>query len=134
MAKCVCSEAEVECQCGCGCLCVDDPSIPSQDRCVTMCFKCPDTRPSTAVGGIRDVHLGLDAFVGRLNRRKKLSKSTRLRVRFNQAPLGTIALVLERTTGARLAIPASRAGAKQTMVFNGTLDGVVRKLGLVWMS
>lgn len=133
MARCVCSEAEVECKCGCGCICVDDDTIEIQDRCLTMCFKCPDP-VGGSVAGIRDLSLGLDTVVGRLSRRRKLNKSTRLRVRFNQAPLGTVARVLEKLTGARLAVPSSRLGAKQSMAFEGTLDQVARKLGLVMVS
>ena len=132
MAKCVCSEAEVECKCGCGCICIDDDTIPEQDRCLTMCFKCPDTTGSVA--GFADVHLGLDAVVGRLHRRSKPAAGARLRVRFNQATLGTVALVLEKVTGVRLAVPASKLARRQSLVFAGTIDGVAKKLGLSRIS
>jgi len=134
MAKCVCSEAEVECKCGCGCLCVDDDSIPIQDRCVLMCFKCPDPGGTIAVAGIKEVSLGLDAFVGRLGKRKPLNSSTKVKFHCNGMPLAMIALVFHKITGAKIAVPAAKLGTRRTASLQGRVDDIVKRLGLVSLS
>lgn len=131
MAKCTCSDAEAECKCGCGCICIDDDSIPVQDRCLAACFKCPDPKDSVAAS-LSGVVLGMEAHIGsRRRRRGKLSGSTRITIHCKDAPLGSLAMLFERFTGAKIAVPIESLGKKRSLELKGTVDGLAKKLGLV---
>ena len=129
MAKCVCSEAEVECKCGCGCICVHGPTEEDVD-CFTMCFKCPDPKTGAAAG-LQGAVLGFDAWIGRRSRRRKLSGQTKISLRVREAPLGSLALALEKIAGIKLAVPTSKLAAKRTVSLSGRVDDVARRLGMI---
>lgn len=132
MAKCVCADGdvEVECKCGCGCICIEDDNIPAHERCTTMCFKCPE--PTTgAAAGLHGAVLGFDAWISRLSRRRKVSGQTKIRIRCREAPLGSLAMALEKIAGVKLAVPTSRLAAKRTVHLAGRVDDIVKRLGII---
>ena len=128
MAKCVCSEAEVECKCGCGCICVHGPEGTDPD-CFTFCFKCDD--PKTGTVGLHGTVLGFDAWIDRRARRRKLDGRTKISIRVREAPLGSLAMALEKIAGIKLAVPTSRLSAKRTVSLSGRVDDVARRLGMI---
>jgi hypothetical protein len=95
-----------------------------------MCFKCPE--PSTGgAAGLHGAVLGFDAWVGRLSRRRKLSSQTKITIRCREAPLGSLAMALEKIAGVKLAVPTSRLGAKRTVTLTGRVDDIVKRLGMI---
>ncbi len=129
MAKCVCSAAEVECQCGCGCICVHGDEGTDPD-CTTICFKCPDPKVGAAAG-LHGVVLGFDAWIRRQSRRRKIDGQTRISIRCREAPLGSLAIALEKIAGVRLAVPSARLGDKRTVNLTGRVDDLVKRPGII---
>ncbi len=129
MAKCVCSEAEVECQCGCGCICVHGEEGTDPD-CFTFCFKCPDPKTGAA-SGLHGTVLGFDSWIGRRSRRRKLSGQTKISIRCREAPLGSLAIALEKIAGVKLAVPTSKLASKRRVNLTGRVDDIVKRLGII---
>jgi hypothetical protein len=128
MAKCVCSEAEVECKCGCGCFCIHGET-EEDFECITMCYKCPE--PKTGAAGLRGTVLGFDAWIDRRARRRRLGGQTKISIRCREAPLGSLAMALEKIAGVKLAVPTSRLAAKRTVTLTGRVDDIVKRLGII---
>jgi hypothetical protein len=95
-----------------------------------MCFKCPDPTTGTAAG-LHGAVLGFDAWIGRWSRRRTLSGQTRITIRCREAPLGSLAMALEKIAGVKLAVPTSRLGAKRTVKLTGRVDDIVKRLGFI---
>jgi hypothetical protein len=95
-----------------------------------MCFKCPDP-PTGAAAGLHGAVLGFDAWIGRVSRRRKLSGQTKVSIRCREAPLGSLAMALEKIAGVKLAVPTSRLAAKRTVNLTGRLDDIVERLGII---
>jgi len=49
-------------------------------------------------------------------------------------PLATLSLVFHKISGAKIAVPASKLGTHRTFSFQGRVDDVVKRLGLISMS
>jgi hypothetical protein len=97
--------------------------------CTTICFKCPD--PKTGAAGLHGAVLGFDAWIGRPSRRRKLSGQTRISIRCREAPLGSLAIALEKIAGVKLAVPTSRLAAKRTVNLTGRVDSIIKRLGII---
>jgi hypothetical protein len=94
-----------------------------------MCFKC-DPEPGT-VAGVRGAVLGFHAWIDRRARRRKLGGQTTISLRCREAPLGSLAMALEKIAGVKLAVPTSRLAAKRTVNLTGRVDDLVKRLGIL---
>jgi hypothetical protein len=97
-------------------------------------LQVPGLGPKNSVAGIESITLGLDAFVGRFRTRKPLNGSTMMKFHCKDLSFATLALVFHKISGAKIAVPASKLGTHRTFSFQGRVDDVVKRLGLISMS
>lgn len=124
MATCRCGDLVVNCRGGCGCACEVDPPR----RCWVWCEGLDE--PVPVPPNLRPTFPGLAAFVGPADGQRNLHGATRVRFHSQDVSLGSIAVALDNLAQDGVCAPVDRLGEKKTTTLTGTLDEVLKALGL----